>query len=170
MVGDVTLLLALLLTVSDMTIIVAGDALRLAGSASSGQQDCLPLNKGKIYISRTSQVLVQEEKIDSFNAPFYTPSPEELKNEVEREGSFLIYRLESFEIDWDGGDQDQGTLVSSGQSVAKTVRAVVESMLECHFGRHIMDDLFRRYSDFVDDHLSKNRTKYTNLVVSMSKI
>ncbi|XP_059637239.1 probable jasmonic acid carboxyl methyltransferase 2 [Cornus florida] len=124
----------------------------------------------RALMTMVSEGLVQEEKVDSFNAPYYTPSPEELKNEVEREGSFLIDRLESFEIDWDGGAQNQGTLVSSGQRVAKTVRAVVESMLECHFGRYIMDDLFRRYSDIVDDHLSKNRTKYINLVVSMSKI
>ncbi|GAU15275.1 hypothetical protein TSUD_03420 [Trifolium subterraneum] len=59
--------------------------------------------------------------------------------------------------------------MSSGERVAKTIRAVVESMLESHFGSHIMDDLFQRYAKLVEDHLSKTRTKYINLVISLVK-
>ena len=124
------------------------------------------------------QGLVEEEKIDSFNVPYYAPCPEELKSVVKTEGSFVVDRLESFEIDWDGGVSSNSIseahktdleTFSSGQRVAKTIRAVVESMLESHFGKQIMDDLFYRYSAIVDDHLSKNRTKYINLVVSFTK-
>ncbi|RXI09508.1 hypothetical protein DVH24_042606 [Malus domestica] len=111
------------------------------------------------------QGLVEEEKVDSFNAPYYAPSEEELKFELGKEGSFTIDRLEAFEIDWDGGAEISA--VASGQRVAKTVRAVVESMIESHFGKDIMDDLFRRYSELVADHLSKSRTKHINLVVSV---
>ncbi|CAL5332233.1 hypothetical protein CsSME_00013645 [Camellia sinensis var. sinensis] len=133
-------------------------------------------------MSMASQGLVEEEKLDSFNAPYYAPCPEELKAVVQAEGSFIIDRLEAFEIDWDGGQvssnsssvaQDQKTgfepMLSSGQRVAKTIRAVVESMLASHFGRSIMDELFRRYSEIVDDHLSRNRTKYIDLVVSFTR-
>ncbi|CAK9176391.1 JMT [Ilex paraguariensis] len=132
----------------------------------------------KALMSMVSEGLVQEEKIDSFNTPYYAPSLEELKSEFQKEGSFIIDRIEGFEIDWDGGassncvTQDQFTTfatLSSGQRVAKTVRAVVESMLECHFGTGIMDELFRRYSEIVDDHLSKTRAKFINLVVSVIK-
>jgi jasmonate O-methyltransferase len=56
---------------------------------------------------------------------------------------------------------------SRGQRVAKTIRAVVESMLESHFGKDIMDELFRRYGEMVEGYLSKTGTKYTNLVISM---
>lgn len=50
----------------------------------------------------------------------------------------------------------------SRERVAKMVRAVVESMLESHFGGGIlvvMDELFRRYAEMVDDHLAKNRPR-----------
>lgn len=47
------------------------------------------------------QGLVEEEKIDSFNAPYYAASPEETEFVVETDGSFLVDRLETFEIYWD---------------------------------------------------------------------
>ncbi|XP_057469069.1 probable jasmonic acid carboxyl methyltransferase 2 [Actinidia eriantha] len=129
-------------------------------------------------MSMASEGLVEEEKIDSFNVPYYAPCPEELKSVVKTEGSFVVDRLETFEIDWDGGvlsnsisearKTDLETF-SSGQRVAKTIRAVVEPMLESHFGKQIMDDLFYRYSAIVDDYLSENRTKYIILVVSFTK-
>ena len=95
---------------------------------------------------------------------------EEIKIEIEKEGSFIVNRLESFEIEWDGGVDDAVTTFgaqSRGQRVAKTIRAVVESMLEFHFGKDIMDELFKRYGETVEDYLSKTGTRYTNLVISM---
>jgi jasmonate O-methyltransferase len=99
-----------------------------------------------------------------------------LKIEIEKEGSFMVNSYETYEIDWDDGmelqsDHDDllGRKMSSGERVAKTIRAVVESMLESHFGSHIMDDLFQRYAKLVEDHLSKTRTKYINLVISLVK-
>ena len=78
-------------------------------------------------------------------------------------------RLEAVEVDWDGGADMSNTTetvtISSGQRVAKAIRAVVESMLESHFGRDIMDDLFRRHVELVDKHLAKTRTKYISLVI-----
>jgi jasmonate O-methyltransferase len=118
------------------------------------------------------QGLIPEEKVDTFNAPYYAPCAEEVKLEIQKEGSFIMDRLEAFEIDWDGGVDACNSIetLSSGQRVAKTIRAVVESMLESHFGREIMDDLFRRYAKMVDNHLSKTRTKYINLVVSFIRV
>ena len=116
-----------------------------------------------------SQGLVLEEKVDTFNAPYYGPCAEELELEIQKEGSFIMDRLEAVEVDWDGGADMSNTTetvtVSSGQRVAKAIRAVVESMLESHFGRDIMDDLFRRHVELVDKHLAKTRTKYISLVI-----
>ncbi|KAK2398191.1 S-adenosyl-L-methionine:benzoic acid/salicylic acid carboxyl methyltransferase [Trifolium repens] len=127
-------------------------------------------------MTMVSEGLVKEEKVDSFNAPYYAPCFEELKIEIEKEGSFMVNSYETYEIDWDDGmelqsDHDDllGRKMSSGERVAKTIRAVVESMLESHFGSHIMDDLFKRYAKLVEDHLSKTRTKYINLVISLVK-
>ncbi|CAK7346332.1 unnamed protein product [Dovyalis caffra] len=121
-------------------------------------------------MSMVPEGLVEEEKVDSFNAPYYAPSVEEMNLEIEKEGSFSVSRLEAFEIDWDGGvDVVCPTMAtqSRGQRVAKTIRAVVESMLESHFGKEIMDELFKRYGEMVEDYLSKTGTKYTNLVISL---
>ncbi|KAL9358027.1 hypothetical protein Peur_051280 [Populus x canadensis] len=121
-------------------------------------------------MSMVSEGLVEEEKVDSFNAPYYGPCAEEMRLEIEKDGSFSVNRLETFEIDWDGGVDDVDTTsgaASRGQRVAKTIRAVVESMLESHFEKDIMDELFRRYGEMVEGYLSKTGTKYTNLVISM---
>lgn len=111
--------------------------------------------------------------MDSFNAPYYAPCVEELKIVIEKEGSFMVDSHEAYEIDWDDGTEllSENVLetVSSGERVAKTVRAVVESMLKYHFGSHIIDELFQRYAKLVEDYLSKTRTKYINLVISLVK-
>ncbi|KAF5740785.1 jasmonate O-methyltransferase-like [Tripterygium wilfordii] len=133
----------------------------------------------RALMSMVSEGLVEEEKLDSFNTPYYAPCPEELELEIQREGSFFVDRLEAFEVDWDGGvvDNDIGgggdettfCTITMGDRVAKTIRAVVESMLEAHFGGEIMDDLFRRFAVLVDDHFSKASTKYINLAISLIK-
>ncbi|KAI4316843.1 hypothetical protein L6164_024783 [Bauhinia variegata] len=119
-------------------------------------------------MSMVAQGLIEEEKVDSFDAPYYAPCMKELKLEIEKEGSFVMDCSEAYEIDWDDG-AEMASDDSSGERVARTIRAVVESMLESHFGCHIMDELFRRYAKLVGDHLSNNRTKYVNLVISLLK-
>ncbi|KAL2249757.1 UNVERIFIED_CONTAM: Jasmonate O-methyltransferase [Sesamum indicum] len=133
-------------------------------------------------MSMALEGLIQEEKIDSFNAPYYAPSAEEVANIVEEEGSFIINHLQGFEIDWDGGSSENNNNdnnnknvvnglenLSRGRQVAKTIRAVVETMVESHFGRDIMDELFRRYAELVDHYFSKTRAKHINLVLSVSR-
>ncbi|KVH98423.1 SAM dependent carboxyl methyltransferase [Cynara cardunculus var. scolymus] len=114
--------------------------------------------------------LVEKESIDSFNAPYYAPSQEEVEHEVEKEGSFVIHSVEAFEIAWDDGDSS-GLKESSGTRVAKTIRAVVELMIENHFHLHAetMDVLFRRYAKIVDDCFSETRLHYTNLLIYLVK-
>ncbi|XAR61732.1 Jasmonate O-methyltransferase [Bertholletia excelsa] len=123
------------------------------------------------FMSMASQGHMEEEKIDSFNAPFYAPSLEEVKAAVETEGSFAIDRLEAFEVDWDGGVAAMNAVdsESSGRRVAKTIRAVVEPMLESHFGGHVMDDLFRIYGEIVDAYMSKTKLKFIDVLVSLSR-
>ncbi|XP_010254766.1 PREDICTED: jasmonate O-methyltransferase-like [Nelumbo nucifera] len=121
--------------------------------------------------------IVEEEKLDRFNAPYYAPSGEEIKAAIEREGSFMVDRLDILEVEWDGGSCNNqarnGMLIdhnlNGAHRVVKTIRAVVESMLANHFGREIMDELFRRYSHIVTDYMSTNRTTYDNVIVSMTR-
>ncbi|GAV83271.1 Methyltransf_7 domain-containing protein [Cephalotus follicularis] len=116
-----------------------------------------------------SEGLIEEEKVDSFNVPFYMPCLEEVKLEIQKEGSFIIDRIESSDIDWVGSveymDPTSATQ-TKGQREAKKVRAATEPMLELHFGSNIMDNLFRRYEELAEDYLSNCGAKYTNLVIS----
>ncbi|KAE8688654.1 Jasmonate O-methyltransferase [Hibiscus syriacus] len=129
----------------------------------------------KALMNLVEEGLIEEEKVDSFNTPYYAPSAEEIKVEIEKEGTFIIDRLEAFDVDWDGGAitdiQTQQGKALIGERVAKTVRAVVESMLESHFqiGRDTMDVLFVKFSEIVGTYLSKTKTKYINFVISLVK-
>ncbi|XXG48803.1 hypothetical protein AAC387_Pa02g3151 [Persea americana] len=124
--------------------------------------------------------LLEKEKVDSFNAPYYSPSPEELESVIQGEGSFVLNRLQLYEVDWyptysDNIIQTESTDTAEKQNsmggnyVAKTIRAVVESMLQNHFGEGIMDDLFRRFGDIVGEYLSRKRGKYINFIISLTR-
>ncbi|KAL2513004.1 Jasmonate O-methyltransferase [Abeliophyllum distichum] len=142
----------------------------------SSEESCMQWELlARALMSMVLEGLVEGEKVDSFNAPYYAPSTEEVRSTIEEEGSFNINRLEAFEIDWDGGVQSNNNFqnkinkienynLSRGQQVAKTIRAVVESMLEIHFGREIMDELFKKYAELVDDYFSTTGAKYIDLL------
>ncbi|KAK2452361.1 S-adenosyl-L-methionine:benzoic acid/salicylic acid carboxyl methyltransferase [Trifolium repens] len=117
-------------------------------------------------MTMVSEGIVEEEKVDSFNAPYYACCYEELKMVIEKEGSFMVDSHETYEIDWDEGME----LEIRGEGFAKAMRAVVESILEYHFGIHIMDDLFRRYAQLVDHHLSNTRAKLITFIISLVKL
>lgn len=163
--------------ISSKCLSSAAPPLSLHTRASTNMCVCVCVHLISLYkiqiIISCMQGLIEEEKLDSFNAPYYAPCPEEVKIEIQKEGSFIIDRLDPFEIDWDGGVEEltntMSLPLSRGQRVAKTIRAVVESMFELHFGKGIMDLLFTRYAEMVDDYLCKNRTKYINLVISIIK-
>ncbi|KAK4840913.1 hypothetical protein QYF36_021319 [Acer negundo] len=79
--------------------------------------------------------------------------------------------LMSTEVNWDPSDE---TFVfnkyESGENVANCIRAVSEPMLATHIGENIIDILFTRYAHHVADHLAVEKTKFINIVVSMTKI
>ncbi|CAJ2675624.1 unnamed protein product [Trifolium pratense] len=106
--------------------------------------------------------LVEEEKVDSFNAPYYACCYEELKMVIEKEGSFSVDSLETYEIDWDEGIESE-----KGEGFARLMRAAYESLLEYHFGSRIMDDLFGRYARLLDHHFSKTRAKCFTFNISL---
>lgn len=59
------------------------------------------------------QGVIEEERIDSFNAPCYIASIDEVRHVIEEEGSFLVNHLEAFEVDWDEGhsNNDDGEVL-----------------------------------------------------------
>nr|BCD71969.1 jasmonic acid carboxyl methyltransferase [Eutrema japonicum] len=129
-------------------------------------------------MSMANEGIIEEENIDAFNAPYYAASSEELKMAIEKEGSFSIDRLEVSTIDWEGGSisdesydvvRSKPEALASGRRVAKTIRAVVEPMLEPTFGQNVMDELFERYAKIVGEYVYVSSPRYAIVIVSLVK-
>ncbi|KAF5199632.1 Anthranilate o-methyltransferase, partial [Thalictrum thalictroides] len=102
-----------------------------------------------------AEKIVEEAKLDSFNLPYYNPNGTEIRNIIQRDGSFHLDLLESFDVNWDATDDPENedfvfSKITSGQNVAKCIRAVSESILVSHFGEEIIEDLFHRFADRPD--------------------
>ncbi|KAK6134256.1 hypothetical protein DH2020_031992 [Rehmannia glutinosa] len=80
-----------------------------------------------------------ESKVDSFNFPFYLPTPQQLKVILERSQSFSIERMEVL------NNPGKYTLPSV-DARAVVYRAVLGRLLTDHFGSEIMDELFELYT------------------------
>ncbi|CAK8579059.1 unnamed protein product [Lathyrus sativus] len=86
----------------------------------------------------------------------------------------MVDSYEAYEVDWDDGTNLQSdyylSLTSTrGERFSRALKAVVESIIEFHFGNHIMDELFGRYAILVEDHLSKARATFINWIISLVK-
>ncbi|EEF40813.1 Benzoate carboxyl methyltransferase, putative [Ricinus communis] len=118
--------------------------------------------------------LIDKEKFDSFNIPKYTPSPFEVKSQIEAEGSFAIDCLEVSEVSWNAYENEVNipdACKDGGHNVAKCIRAVAEPLLIGHFGfdRVITDQVFNRYRLIITDRMAKEKTNFVNITVSMTK-
>nr|CAD1842774.1 unnamed protein product [Ananas comosus var. bracteatus] len=60
----------------------------------------------KTLMDMASLGLIEEEKVDSFNLPWYEPSMEEVKNEITIQGLFSIKKIELFEVNLDDNSQE----------------------------------------------------------------
>ncbi|KGN48856.1 hypothetical protein Csa_003407 [Cucumis sativus] len=118
-----------------------------------------------------SEGIIEEEKLESFNIPKYMPSPTEMRIEIEKEGSFVVNRIQVSKMDWnivykDNGNKDD----NGGYNVAKYMRAVAEPILISHFGEAIIDELFIRYGQIIVDRMAKEKLEFVNLTISLTNI
>ena len=79
--------------------------------------------------------------------------------------------ISCIELLWDDDSDDHFVFDKhrSGENVANSTRAVTEPMVASHFGDYIDDDLFKKYAEYVAEHLCLEKTKSINIVVSLSK-
>ncbi|KAK9989469.1 hypothetical protein SO802_029708 [Lithocarpus litseifolius] len=120
-----------------------------------------------------SEGLIDEDKMNSFNIPQYTPSPSEVKTEVSKQGYFSIDHLEVSAIKWNDFDNEfnaSNAFSDDGYKVAKYMRAVADSMLVSHFGDGIIDEVFLRYGKIIADRISKENCQFINVTISITKI
>ncbi|KHN36081.1 salicylate carboxymethyltransferase-like [Glycine soja] len=123
-----------------------------------------------------SKGIIKEEQMDTFNIPQYTPSPSEVKFEVQKEGSFSITSLEVTVVPWNAYDNGNAfdsecgfskSLSNGGYNVTKCMRAVAEPLLVSHFGEAIIEEVFSRYQQILTERMSKEKTEFVNVTISM---
>ncbi|KAI3845825.1 hypothetical protein MKX03_020322 [Papaver bracteatum] len=127
-----------------------------------------------------SQGRIEEEKLDSFNMPLYGPSPAEVKSIILTEGSFIINRLEIFEVTLGDGegffrkdeDEDENDMLTGSRNFVNFMRAISESLVVSHFGEEIIEELYKRCREIVAPRLSREesmKTKHISIVISLTR-
>ncbi|XP_074314755.1 putative methyltransferase TCM_000336 [Silene latifolia] len=72
----------------------------LLGSFNSDDPDSIYELLGSTLHDMVLKGVIEQEKLDKFDMPFYSPTVDEIRELVEEEGSFALNKLESFTIDW----------------------------------------------------------------------
>ncbi|KAL5563044.1 hypothetical protein UlMin_032791 [Ulmus minor] len=150
--------------------IVPGGSLVITtmGSLNSQNPKNIWESIGNTLNDMVSEGLIEEEKLNNFNLPYYAPTACEVKKLIEEEGSFSVQKLDIFAMDWDAGS-GYVHKYARGQYVSNYMRAVAEPILKCHFEETIMDDLFKRYADNITNSLVRDSCQHINLVISLTK-
>uniref|UniRef100_A0A0D6QV44 Uncharacterized protein n=1 Tax=Araucaria cunninghamii TaxID=56994 RepID=A0A0D6QV44_ARACU len=137
----------------------------LLGRASSDPRDQGAISTmGNIlnaaFHDMVSQGVIEEEKRDSFNLPFFAPSVDELRSEVEKEGSFIAIRIEflkgvrdSQQANMDMETEDNRS--AFGRMAANHFRAILEGLVSSHFGAGVVNPLFERFAARVAEKASE---------------
>ncbi|KAI3941873.1 hypothetical protein MKW98_009083 [Papaver atlanticum] len=117
---------------------------------------------------------IEKENLNSFNFPNYFHSPEEVKYVINSEGSLTINQLETFHVSWDcsdpKGDENPVTnKLRSAYYMSNIFREVSEPLLANHFREEIMDQLYGRFRERMEEYATQEKTEFINLVISMTK-
>ncbi|RLN28485.1 hypothetical protein C2845_PM05G26590 [Panicum miliaceum] len=134
--------------------------------------------------------LVDEEKVHSFNAPYYAPCPDDLPRVIAEEGSFALRTMQLFDTTrrhllgpshptsnkhdgGDGGDDDEELPRWLAAETAATVREVVEPMLRTHFGWAAMNGFFCKHRLLLEAYYrsksTRNKDDITNVFLLLKK-
>ncbi|XP_077211909.1 putative methyltransferase TCM_000336 [Tasmannia lanceolata] len=108
---------------------------------------------------------VEQELVDSYDIHFYSPSLEEVEGIVQSEGSFEIDHLEGIEI-----GRNSSKAIKTGRATAMTIRAIQEPLIRHKFGDGIIDPLFERYGELLEEELAKEEVKSLCLIVVLRKL
>jgi jasmonate O-methyltransferase len=101
-----------------------------------------------------------------------------VKLEVLKEGSFSIDQLGVSEVNWNALDNWNNFECESQMSeshsdgsynVTQCMRAVSEPLLISHFGESIIEELFKRYQEILNDRMSKEKTKFVNVTILLTR-
>nr|CAD1833686.1 unnamed protein product [Ananas comosus var. bracteatus] len=121
--------------------------------------------------------LIEEEKVESFNAPYYAPSMEEVKDEVTIQGSFSIRKIELLEVNWDDNSQEapqdghnsnptqmkNGTIphqvAKSAQTMAKGIELLLNPCSEAILEKLLLRSCLRDTASCLSSFILRTRLK-----------
>ncbi|XVF24054.1 hypothetical protein REPUB_Repub13aG0093600 [Reevesia pubescens] len=111
-----------------------------------------------------SQGLIDNEKLDSFNVPYYIPSQEEAKDLVDKEGSFTIELIDTIVV-------EHGGIWLRPEAIARSLRAFTEPMISHLFGEEVMDKLYDKVTDILveDSRQGSLSTRGVSIVLELKK-
>ncbi|XP_047168376.1 loganic acid O-methyltransferase-like [Vigna umbellata] len=113
--------------------------------------DCM----GSILMDLSKEGLFDECEVDSFNFPYYAPSPEEMRKVIEKNGRFSIERMELTDpAPW---------LKNMDQVIPQWilhVRAAMEPIFTTRFGDQATHQMFQRLTKQLLDKRQLLETKY----------
>ncbi|KAF3326668.1 Salicylate carboxymethyltransferase [Carex littledalei] len=113
-----------------------------------------------------SHEMIHQEKLDSYNVPFYAPNIIEIEEEVRKEGSFTLDYIDIFETNLNAS----GDARKDGRVLSMAIRAIQESMLSHHFGGEIIDALFNNYSELLIQSMEREAIRSVQIGVVLSKL
>ncbi|XP_048496014.1 S-adenosyl-L-methionine:benzoic acid/salicylic acid carboxyl methyltransferase 1 [Beta vulgaris subsp. vulgaris] len=115
---------------------------------------------------------IDEDKLNTFNTPFYAPSEAELGFLVEKEGSFnLNNQVQISEVSWKPNEQHKNShpFESDHDAFTKCIRAVTEYLITSHFGESIVEEVYHKYKEFVKVSMGKENNVFINITVSLTR-
>ncbi|KAH6754949.1 hypothetical protein C2S52_009617 [Perilla frutescens var. hirtella] len=121
-----------------MVLLLIGfpDGYTLASDSSIGQAFHI---LGSCLYDMAKMGKISEEDVDGFNLPFYYPSPTELKALIEANGAFSVERMVEL-----GAPMRRNP---DATTVVAHLRAVIGVLLQEHFGKEIVEEVFHLHLD-----------------------
>ncbi|KAJ8760475.1 hypothetical protein K2173_015142 [Erythroxylum novogranatense] len=108
---------------------------------------------GSCLMDMAREGLVREYEVDTFNIPIYAATPKEMTEIIERNRYFSIERMDSTITTSPSYDR------SSGHIFMTCLRAGMEDFISKHFGVTIIDELFDRFWEKIDNMIHTMQSK-----------
>uniref|UniRef100_A0A803NCR3 Jasmonate O-methyltransferase n=1 Tax=Chenopodium quinoa TaxID=63459 RepID=A0A803NCR3_CHEQI len=115
-----------------------------------------------------SQGLIKEEKLDTFDIPYFGPNEDDIESIVHNQGSFVIENVNTMaqhvaheiEDNWE-----------RAKVISKFVRSFTESLISRHFGEDVLELLYEKFTQFTCEHLAKGKLiEHHSVIILLKKI
>ncbi|CAI0411126.1 unnamed protein product [Linum tenue] len=121
-----------------------------------------------------SEGLIDQDKLDSFNLPLFTPSAMEVETEIQKQGSFAVEHLELWDMSWNAyeGEVDlPEALRDGGYNVSRCMKALFEPIIAHRLNppREVINEVFKRCGLLLSDWMANERAVLVSLTVSLTK-